>query len=550
MRISSEIALALIIGTSISGAVLVTGCADRGFAASHKAIMASDGPANQGPKLPVSKYGDAAAGRDIFRYATFGNEGFWTDAMRLPAGMMAAKVTPMQLMKLGVSVDVDSLDATTLATLKQQLKQDPSGRSSALLHDPKTTIKWINANAIIGMPIKDSNGDGVMDITKGDKAGVSCSLCHTITDGSVFQMHQGGSIGHREDGRTNHFIDLGKILATAANSRAFYPMLQLQLKANKGKTFGRAPQGLTADSTEAEVDAYLSNPKYYPVGMFDDSPDGNGDSMRIQPLFRQDLAGPYGTGGSIGTLDNFSNLVYTVLFDETSLTTPGGRAFLHALGGPAGDEIANNYVKVLAATGVKGYPYVKDHPYGKAGTDPSPAGVRVNEAKLLNLSAYMKSLPAPEGAKVDAEAASHGRQLFRTKGCTSCHNVDQSKPVPTFIVPMKQIFPGFDPVVLAQRKPPLDPIEHTPGSTFDLKMAIINASLRGGKIRGTALPLLLDLKREPFYLHDDSVPSLDDLLNPKRGPKAPHPFYLSNSKNRANMVMFLQGLGPNSQAGK
>lgn len=78
----------------------------------------------------------------------------------------------------------------------------------------------------------------------------------------------------------------------AANSRALYPTLQLSLRANGGKTLGRAPKGLTENSTEAEVDAYLSNKQFYPVGMFDDTFDGNGDPMHNTPLFRQDLAAP------------------------------------------------------------------------------------------------------------------------------------------------------------------------------------------------------------------------------------------------------------------
>ena len=57
--------------------------------------------------------------------------------------------------------------------------------------------------------------------------------------------------------------------------------------------------------------------------------DGNGYTMHNTPTFRQDLAAPFGSDGKIARLDNFSNLVYTSLFDLTMLTTPGGRAFLH-----------------------------------------------------------------------------------------------------------------------------------------------------------------------------------------------------------------------------
>ncbi|MBA3404604.1 MAG: hypothetical protein H0U13_07980, partial [Gemmatimonadaceae bacterium] len=75
---------------------------------------------------------------------------------------------------------------------------------------------------------------------------------------------------------------------------------------------------------------------------------------------------------------------------------------------------------------------------------------------------------------------------------------------------------------------------------------IVNASIRGD-IRGTALPLLLDLARKPVFLHDNSVPSLDALFNPTRGPNAPHPFYVTNSADRAAIVSYLQGLDTNSR---
>ena len=500
----------------------------------------SDGP-SRAENLPARQDGNARAGRDVFRFETFGNEGFWTDAVRMPLGIKTAKVTPLQALKLGLNVDVDALDSDTRDALAKQLKADPSGSSSALLNDPAVSAKLINANAIIGMPIKDSNGDGVLDVNNGDRVGVSCALCHTITDNSVLNIPDGGSIGHRLDGRTNHNLNVGKLLATGSNSRALYPLLQLALKANGGKTLGRSPKGLTETSTETEVDAYLSNPVYYPVGMFDDSFDGNGNPMQIAPLFRQDLAAPFGSEGSVAKLDNFSNLVYTTLFDLTELTTPGGRAFLKKLAGVAGEEVADNYVKVLRDTGVKNYPFAKAAAHPNPGSEDAPIGLRVDNGKLLDLNAYQVSLQGPPGERADFQAVSRGRQLFRTAGCTTCHNVDQSKAVPSFVVPMKEVFPGDNPVVLAQRMPPLNPIVDTPGVFFDDKMVVVNASLRGS-IRGIALPLLLDLARKPMFLHDGSVPGLDNLLDPTRGVGVPHPFYISDAKNRTDMVAFLRSL--------
>lgn len=508
-------------------------------------VKPSDGPANQGNPVRA-QLGNEKSGQQVFRFETFGNEGFWTDAVRTPQGMVAAKVTPMQALELGLSVDVDALDAATKKAVAAELKADPTGRTSKLLNDPMTTVKLVNANAVIGLPIKDSNGDGKLDAMNGDKVGVSCALCHSVTDGSVFSMPKGGSIGRREDNLTNHNLNVGKILATGANSRALYPVLQLSLTANKGKTFGRAPKGLTENSSEAEVDAYLSNPNYYPVGMFDDTFDGNGDPMHITPFFRQDLAAPFGSDGTIARLDNFNNLVFTALFDQTNLTTPGGRAFAKKLGGAAGEEIVDDYIKILKETGVTGYPFVKANPYPQPGSEDAPLGIRVDNQKLLDLNAYVIKLDAPKGEKGDRQAISRGRDLFRTQGCTVCHNVDQSKPVPANIIPMKTIFPGDNPVTLAQRMPPLNPVMDTPGFFFDDKMAVLNATLRGD-VRGTAMPLLFDLARKPVFLHDNSVPSLDNLFDPSRGADAPHPFYLTDMNQRMNIIAYLRSLDDKSK---
>ena len=498
-----------------------------------------DGPTDQGPSV-AREDGDAASGRDVFRNETFGNEGFWTDAVRVPMGVVRAKVTPLTALKLGLSVDVDALDAATQQAVAAELRKDPTGASSKLFNDPKTTIALLNANAVIGLVVKDSNGDGKLDLAGGDKLGVSCAICHAVTDGAVLKVARGGTIGHRVDGPTNHNLNLGSIFATAANSRALYPVLQLSLKANKDKTLGRAPKGLTEKSSEKDVDKYLSNPAYYPVGMFDDSFDGNGDPMHITPLFRQDLAAPYGSEGTFAHLENFNNTVYTVLFDQTILTTARGRKLLHTLGGAAGDEIADDYVKILKDTKVTGYPYVKASPATPTDSDPS-VGLSVDRRKLLDLNAYLVALPAPPGEQGNSGAVARGREAFRTVGCTMCHNVDQSKRVPSHLVPMKTIFPGDNPVTLAMRMPPLNPVLDTPRYLFDDKMAVVNASARGD-IRGIALPLLMDLARKPVFLHDDTVPTLNVLFDAARGANAPHAFFISDMNQRADIIAFLRSL--------
>ncbi len=501
---------------------------------------ASDGPVL--PKVDPNKHevGDRRAGKNVFRMETFGNEGFWTDAVRLPAGILAAKFTPLDALRAGYQINVDAIDHAMRTAIAAELKTDLSPARAPHLNDVSTTVALINANAIIGVVARDSNADGRIDIASGDKVGVSCAFCHAITDGSVFSMPKGGSIGKEVDGPTPHFLNLGATFAIADNTRALFPIAQLALTANDGKTIGRAPKGLTSHSTEAEFDAYFSNPDYYPIGMFDDAFDGNGAPMHITPMFRTDLSAPWGSEGTISKLDNFSNLVYTSLLDLTGITTPGGRIFLHKLGGAAGDEIVDDYVKILAETHVTGYPYATIATKTTAGTEEGPIGLRVDNNKLLALNAYLNSLPAPAGATVDQAAAKRGKETFRAS-CTECHHVDQRKKVGPTIVPMKTIFPGDRPVILAQRDPPLNPVQNTVDNIFDDKMAVVNASLRGLD-RGIAMPLLLDLARKPVFLHDNSVPDLDTLLNPSRGASSPHPFYVTDAGARADMVAFLKGL--------
>ncbi len=548
LRFSVPNLLIVIVATAMVAVLMGT---QSGRLDAEDLVSRRNGPANPG-RPPRHQLGDPAHGQVVFRFETFGNERFWTDAVRLVEGMTAAGVTPLQALRLGLHVDVDALDATLRAQIAAELAQDASGVSSPLLNDPNATVQLLNANAIIGLPAVDSTGDGVIDVTQGDKAGASCALCHTITDGSVLNLQNGGSIGRRQDGRAPHTLDFGTLVALGSNSRAYYPVLQLALDANGGNTLGRAPTGLTELSSEAEVDAYLTNRNFYPIGMFDDTIDGNGDPMHNMPLFRQDLAFPFGSEGAIAKLDNFSNLVYTALLDPTTVTTEGGRAFVRKLGGEAaGTEIANDYEQVLAATGVTGFPYVEATPPADpalAGTEEFPLGVRVDNTKLIDMNAYLFALDAPPGERGNRRAVARGREIFRDS-CTSCHNVNQGRFVPTFIVRMNRIWPGDNPVVLlAEREPPLNPILDTPGNIFvnpinifDDKMAVVNASLRGLQ-RGTALPLLLDLARKPVFLHDNSVPTLERLLNPGRGRRAPHPFYVRNPYDRADVTQFLRSL--------
>ncbi|HYQ15145.1 MAG TPA: hypothetical protein VEQ58_05300, partial [Polyangiaceae bacterium] len=465
--------------------------------------------------------------------------------------------------------------ADMVPVLAKELKTDLSPKNAPNLNDPAVTVALVEANAIIGVSARNVGElNGTLDINPDDTAagesvGITCALCHAITDGSVFVLEKGGSIGKRVDGPTNHNLNVGASIALGLNSRAFYPTLALELEANKGGSVSRLGPGkglISKAATETEVDAYLNDPERYPVGMFDDAPDGNGAPMHITPMFRADLAAPWGSEGSIELLHNFSNLVYTALLDPTGLTTEGGRKFLMDRGGPAGVEIADNYEAILADIGIPkgnpGYPFV-----GREGRDDvttgldagaavedSPIGMRVDETKLFDLNAYMSGLASPAGDKTDTAGIARGRLVFRDQ-CTSCHNDDQSGFVPQNIVAFNDsvelfdnaperpaLWPAYSGKLLAERDDAgLAPVRDSAG-IFDDKLIIVEASNRM-QPRGDALPLLMDLARKPSFLHDDSVATLEDLLDPDaRDADGPHPFFIDDVEERADLVKFLKSL--------
>ncbi len=506
--------------------------------------MASDGPADtMKPKPHV--LGDVTRGKEVFRFETFGNEGFWFNAMRWQQGLIESKTTPKQMLEMGMHFDIEAIDADLRKKLEAEFKTDLSLQFAPLLNDPATTIALFNSNAIIGLVAKDSDGDKKINILKQDMIGVSCAICHTITDNSAFHLPFGGSAGKRIDGPAPLSLNIGKFLAIAKNSRAYYPNMQ---QIFLGVSIGRAPRGMRPSSTEKEVDEYLSNPKFYPIGTFDETSDGNGNSVKNVPLFRQDLAAPYGTSGEFELFHNISNSSYTTNLDLTTLATPEGLEFLKGLGGPAGEQIHKEYKEILKETGVTGYPYVQAKMEGKPGDLNNIVGRRVDDKKVQDMAAYVFALQAPQAPKVNEEMAMRGREIFRTN-CTSCHNTDQTKPVPITLVDLKTLWPGYTPVVVGLRgNKKLTKILNSPGD-FDDKMVIVDASAHGGP-RGNALPLLLDLARTTLFLHDGSVKSLDELFNPQRGEKSPHPFYVKDKTQRTDLIEFLRGLNTNSDTGK
>lgn len=151
----------------------------------------------QGP--PQKKPLPSQSGKDVFRYATFGDEQFWTGTLKMHT-VIATGVSPMTALAVGLKVDADAVPPEVLA--------------SADLTSPATTVALIGLNAVIGVQGK------VVDGTL-TEVGITCALCHSTVDDSVAH-----GIGHRLDGWPNRDLDAGLIIslspALTDEQRAIY----------------------------------------------------------------------------------------------------------------------------------------------------------------------------------------------------------------------------------------------------------------------------------------------------------------------------------------
>ena len=84
---------------------------------------------------------------------------------------MEAKLTPKQALEAGLQIDIDAIEPVMRKLIEAELKTDLSEQSAPTLNDPKAMVALVKANAVVGIVAKDSNRDGKLDITRGDKVG-------------------------------------------------------------------------------------------------------------------------------------------------------------------------------------------------------------------------------------------------------------------------------------------------------------------------------------------------------------------------------------------
>jgi len=145
-----------------------------------------------------------AEGKQTFRFETFGDESYWTDALQLNKaiageknGGVGAGLSPKAALAAGLKVDIDVIPADVAAAIK-------AGKVN--LDDPAVTLTLLQLNAVVGVK-------GTFDDKKNLKAiGLTCVSCHSTVDDAFAP-----GIGHRLDGWANRDLNVGAIVSMAPN---------------------------------------------------------------------------------------------------------------------------------------------------------------------------------------------------------------------------------------------------------------------------------------------------------------------------------------------
>jgi hypothetical protein len=155
-------------------------------------------------------------GRDTFRTATFGSEGFWGDALGLHQAIEGAAnggvgggVSPKTALAVGLKVDAEALPASLAASIR---------KGDVNLDDPATTLALLKLGAVVGVK-GFFNEKGTLR-----SVGITCALCHSTVDDS-FSV----GIGRRLDGWGNQDLNVGAIVALAPRLDPIAELLQVDV---------------------------------------------------------------------------------------------------------------------------------------------------------------------------------------------------------------------------------------------------------------------------------------------------------------------------------
>ena len=305
-------------------------------------------------------------GRQIFRFDTFGDEGFWGETLELHLAIEGANlggvgpgVSPNAALSLGLKVDADALPENIVASLK-------GGKLD--LNNPATTLALLKLNAVVGLTGFFDNSGSLQSV------GIQCALCHSTVDDSIAR-----GIGHRLDGWANRNLNVGAIMALAPDLSAVAGLLGVDQE-----TMRKVLNSWGPGKFDAEL--FLDGKAF--------RPDGNSAATLIPPAFG--LAGV-----NLHTWTGWGSVTHWNAFVANLEMHGKGTFFDPRLNDPLQFPIA-------AAAG-----------FADVRSDPD-----LITSKLAALHLYQLAIPAPKPPKgsFDEAAAGRGEVLFNGKAdCARCH---------------------------------------------------------------------------------------------------------------------------------
>ena len=151
-------------------------------------------------------------GKQIFRYDTFGSEGFWGGQLKLHQAIQGERfggigpgISPKKALDLGLKVDMDAVPIPVALAIKAGVVN---------LDDPANTLLLLKSNAVVGVTGFFDTGGKLQSV------GIQCALCHSTVDDAFMP-----GIGHRLDGWPNRDLNVGAIIASAPDLSALTQML-------------------------------------------------------------------------------------------------------------------------------------------------------------------------------------------------------------------------------------------------------------------------------------------------------------------------------------
>jgi hypothetical protein len=305
-------------------------------------------------------------GRQIFRFDTFGDQGFWGGTLQLHKAIEGANfggvgpgVSPNTALALGLKVDVDALPQSLQNALRQ---------GKVNLNDPAVTLALLKLNAVVGIT-GFSNPDGSLS-----SVGIQCSMCHSTVDNSLLP-----GIGHRLDGWANRDLNVGAIVAASPNLQPVADLLGTDVA-----TVLKVLNAWGPGKFDAEL---LMDGKGF-------RPDASSAATLIPPAFG--LAGV-----NLHTWTGWGSVPYWNAFVANLEMHGKGRFF-----DPRLDDAAQ-------------FPIAAVNRFGHVNNS-----VDLITSKLPALHAYQLSIPAPAPppGSFNQQAATRGAVLFVGKAqCSSCH---------------------------------------------------------------------------------------------------------------------------------